>query len=725
MLEREEAAGKVMNLLYARYTAFEENQDTSTGNVRISRERAPHICVVAPPGVGKSRFMNALAQPYNPSRKEAGDYPSDGNAALKWSALDRLCETPGVLFTEDFAKMLKQAKVVSVTFNNDMDRAHDSRTSCNIPDARHALAVRILYSHFVRGPELRSAGTEAEYSAFCYRFVTKFTELPSVGQALDLVLRDLDQSKHTLDDQHVFLLVDELILSGGPRDILDGLSEVNDANRRVHVVFSTVSSDKVTAELSRTKREPQLVKLELLRNVYGVAEAYNTQKDSNRWYPVPCHFADGQKLAIEQFLSATAGWPRYLEQCLLAIDAVVERGGGALSWGEYLNELLAKLELQTVYGRCTRWLESADYQNAIMWAYLSDKIAWDKQSSEAQEVRQLAEKGFLAIDEDPETAALMPRLCIPLVEQLLAQRDLAKELNTASPMLRTLLAAVKESAFLGEPAELDGRFFELRVAYMLQARIAAMFMGGYWANNMPISTMDLLSGGGETPPVTFLNGMDNDNTDMGAEAGSWRKKIRPATSYAHEYRKTSDGFQRRLHQGRVLFPENQANPGWDFLMVQQDGESGLFLWVVEVKHAKQDPNRQQALSLKTLEKISATLKSHKWLEPYFESNQACYLIVARNRITPELAAPGALGELTGSQRLVAQNTMVVYGQNVEALLGAALSGRPQDVQYLPESEKAEHWRRMGNKQAGGAHSGDDERENIDGEAPAAQEDEEA
>lgn len=32
---------------------------------------------------------------------------------------------------------------------------------------------------------------------------------------------------------------------------------------------------------------------------------------------------------------------------------------------------------------------------------------------------------------------------------------------------------------------------------------------------------------------------------------------------------------------------------------------------------------------------------------------------------------------------------------------------------------------MGNKQAGGAHGGDDERENCDGEAPAAQEDEEA
>ena len=93
-------------------------------------------------------------------------------------------------------------------------------------------------------------------------------------------------------------------------------------------------------------------------------------------------------MAIEQFLSATAGWPRYLEQSLFAIDAVVEGSGGALSWVEYLNELLAKLELQPVYGRCTRWHESADYQKAIMWAYLSDKIAWDKQSSEAQEVRQ-------------------------------------------------------------------------------------------------------------------------------------------------------------------------------------------------------------------------------------------------------------------------------------------------------------------------------------------------
>ena len=160
-------------------------------------------------------------------------------------------------------------------------------------------------------------------------------------------------------------------------------------------------------------------------------------------------------------------------------------------------------------------------------------------------------------------------------------------------------------------------------------------------------------------------------------------------------------------------------------MVQEDGESGPFLWVVEVKHAKQHENRQ-ALGLPTLrQKIRATLESHDWLKPYFESNQACYLIVARNRITSELTAPGALGELTGSQRLVAQNTMVVYGQNVEALLGAALSGRHQDVQYLPESEKAEYWRRMGNKQAGGAHGGDDERENCDGEAPAAQEDEEA
>jgi len=729
MLEREEPAGKVMNLLHARYIAFQENQDTCTENVRISRERAPHICVVAPPGFGKSRFLNAFAQPYNPSREEAGDYPSDRNAALKWSALDRLCETAGVLFTEDFAKMLKQAKVVSVTFNNDMDRAHDNRTSCNISDADQALAVRILYSHFVRGPELRSAGTEAEYRQFCHRFVTKFTELPSVGQALDLVLRDLDQSKNTLG-QHVLLLVDELILSGGPRDILDGLSEVNDANRRVHAVFSTVSSDKVTAELSRTKREPQVVKLELLRDVYKVAEAYNTQKDSkNRWYPVPCSFTDGKKLAIEQFLSATAGWPRYLEQSLFAIDAVVERGGGALSWVEYLNELLAKLERQPVYGRCTRMHASAEYQNAIKYAYLSDKIAWDEQSSEAQEVRQevrqLAEKGLLAIDESPETAPLMPRVCIPLMEQLLAQRDLANEPNTANRMLCTLLAAVKESAFLGIPANLDGGDFEYRVAYMLQARIAAMCMGGYWGYDTPISTMDLLSGGGETPPVTFLNGMDKDNTDMDAQAGSWRKEIRPASSYVHEYRKTLDGFQRSLKNGRVLFPENQVNPGWDFLMVQEDGESGLFLWVVEVKHAKQHPNRQ-ALSLKTLEqKIRATLKSHDWLVPYFESNQACYLIVARNRITPELTAPGALGNLTGSQRLVAQNTMVVYGQNVEALLGAALSGRHQDVQYLPGSEKAEHWRRKGNKQAGGAHGGDDERENIDGEAPPAQEDEEA
>lgn len=175
-------------------------------------------------------------------------------------------------------------------------------------------------------------------------------------------------------------------------------------------------------------------------------------------------------MAIEQFLSATAGWPRYLEQSLFAIDAVVEGSGGALSWVEYLNELLAKLELQPVYGRCTRWHESADYQKAIMWAYLSDKIAWDKQSSEAQEVRQLAEKGFLAIDEDPETAALVPRVCIPLIEQLLADRDLANEPNTANPMLRTLLATVKESAFLGIPADLDGGIFECRVAYMLQAR---------------------------------------------------------------------------------------------------------------------------------------------------------------------------------------------------------------------------------------------------------------
>ena len=114
--------------------------------------------------------------------------------------------------------------------------------------------------------------------------------------------------------------------------------------------------------------------------------------------------------------------------------------------------------------------QSADYQKAIKWAYLSDKIAWDKQSSEAQEVRQLAEKGFLAIDEDPETAALVPRVCIPLIEQLLADRDLANEPNTANPMLRTLLATVKESAFLGIPADLDGGIFECRVAYMLQAR---------------------------------------------------------------------------------------------------------------------------------------------------------------------------------------------------------------------------------------------------------------
>ena len=37
--------------------------------------------------------------------------------------------------------MLKQAKVVSVTFNNDMDRAHDNRTCCNISDANQALAL--------------------------------------------------------------------------------------------------------------------------------------------------------------------------------------------------------------------------------------------------------------------------------------------------------------------------------------------------------------------------------------------------------------------------------------------------------------------------------------------------------------------------------------------------------------------------------------------------------
>ena len=90
--------------------------------------------------------------------------------------------------------------------------------------------------------------------------------------------------------------------------------------------------------------------------------------------------------------------------------------------------------------------ESADYQKAIKWAYLSDKIAWDEQSSDAQEVRQLAEKGLLAIDESPQTAPLMPRVCIPLMEQLLAQRDLANEPNTANAMLRTLLAAVQESA---------------------------------------------------------------------------------------------------------------------------------------------------------------------------------------------------------------------------------------------------------------------------------------
>ena len=45
-------------------------------------------------------------------------------------------------------------------------------------------------------------------------------------------------------------------------------------------------------------------------------------------------------------------------------------------------------------------------------------------------------------------------------------------------------------------------------------------------------------------------------------------------------------------------------------MVQEDGESGPFLWVVEVKHAKEDPNRQ-ALGLPTLrQKIRATLESH-------------------------------------------------------------------------------------------------------------------
>ena len=47
--------------------------------------------------------------------------------------------------------------------------------------------------------------------------------------------------------------------------------------------------------VSRRKREPQVVKLELLRDVYKAAEAYNTQKDSNRWHPAPCSFTDGQK----------------------------------------------------------------------------------------------------------------------------------------------------------------------------------------------------------------------------------------------------------------------------------------------------------------------------------------------------------------------------------------------------------------------------------------------
>ena len=40
-------------------------------------------------------------------------------------------------------------------------------------------------------------------------------------------------------------------------------------------------------------------------------------------------------------------------------------------------------------------------------------------------------------------------------------------------------------------------------------------------------------------------------------------------------------------------------------------------------------------------------------------------------------------------------------------------------------KKAEYWRKMGNEQAGDAQGGDDERENCDGEAPAAQEDEES
>ena len=83
-----------------------------------------------------------------------------------------------------------------------------------------------------------------------------------------------------------------------------------------------------------------------------------------------------------------------MEQSLFAIDAVVEGSGGALSWVEYLNELLAKLEVQPVYGRCTRLHESADYQKAIKWAYLSDKISWDEQNSEAQEVRQSPRKVF-------------------------------------------------------------------------------------------------------------------------------------------------------------------------------------------------------------------------------------------------------------------------------------------------------------------------------------------
>jgi hypothetical protein len=197
--------------------------------------RPPLLCVATPPGMGKTRFVYAVAS----GGQITGHDVLDGD----W------CKALAEVKDEEFRAAIHNSVGVTVTFN------HKTGPRSSEPKDSSLVGVRMLFSHFVRD--------HRNYDDFLRLFNGG---RPTPAEALAAIRLDVD-ANHTLSGggrRHIILVVDELLAATLEdlvvlADITTGLGEIIDANHDVHVVVTSLSKSALDRTLGPSKRATRYV----------------------------------------------------------------------------------------------------------------------------------------------------------------------------------------------------------------------------------------------------------------------------------------------------------------------------------------------------------------------------------------------------------------------------------------------------------------------------------